>query len=107
MGQNELWEHRRAGNKGYTNVNCRLWGGKNENLEHILNCRKSKEVVRKKLILAVEEVIREGGNDLMFWSTILSGPIKPELGKYCRIFEILKIFDRQNCEGYDGVRYCE
>ena len=31
--------------------------------------------------------MRREGNDSMFWTPILSGPIKTELGEYCRIFE--------------------
>ena len=31
--------------------------------------------------------MRGEGNDPMFWTIISSGPIKPELGEYCRIFE--------------------
>ena len=39
------------------------------------------------LRLAVEEVMRGERKDPMFWTTIFSGPIKPELGEYCKIFE--------------------
>ena len=39
------------------------------------------------LRLAMEEVMRRERNDTMFWTTLLSEPIKPELGEYCRIFE--------------------
>ena len=39
------------------------------------------------LRLAVEKVMRGEGNDPMFWTTILSGRIKSELGEYCRMFE--------------------
>ena len=39
------------------------------------------------LRLAVEKVMRREDKDPMLWTTILSGPIKPELGEYCKIFE--------------------
>ena len=77
----------RAGNKAYMNVNCRLCGTVKENLRHILDCREFQKVLKRDLKLAVEEVMRGEGNDPMFWITIFSGPIKPELGEYCRIFE--------------------
>ena len=77
----------RAGNKGYMNVNCRLCGAVKENLKHILDCREFKKVVKMDLRLAVEKVMRGEGNDPMFWTTILSGRIKSELGEYCRMFE--------------------
>ena len=77
----------RAGNKGYMNVNCRLCGAMKENLKHILDCREFEKVVKMDLRLAVEEVMRREGKDPMLWTTILSGPIKPELGEYCKIFE--------------------
>lgn len=32
----------RAGNKGYTDVSCRLCGGEREDLEHILQCESVK-----------------------------------------------------------------
>ena len=53
-----------------------------ENLEHILDCREFKEVVKTDLRLAVDEVMSREGNNPMFWTTILSGPIKLEFGEY-------------------------
>ena len=69
------------------NFNWRLCEGEKENLEHILNCREFKKLVKAELSLALKEVIRDGGNDPIFCTTILKGPIEPELRKYCKIFE--------------------
>ena len=54
------------GNKLYMNVNCKLCRGEKESLEHTLNCREFKKVLKEVLRLAVEEIMRGGGNDSMF-----------------------------------------
>ena len=54
------------------------------------------------LNLAVEEVMRGEGNDPMFWTTIYSGPINPELGEYCRIFE-KKAKEREQVQLWEDV----
>ena len=84
------------------NVSCRLCEARKENLKHILYCREFKKVVKMNLRLAVEEVMRGEGNDPMFWITILSGPSKPELGEYFKIFE-REAKAREQTESWEDV----
>ena len=46
--------------------------------------------------------MRGEGNDSVFWTTILSGPIKPKLGEYCRIFE-KELKGREQAELWENV----
>ena len=76
----------RAGNKGYKDKQCRLCGQEDEELNHIRNCRKFKEIVNKEL---EEKINKLFGNKWTHgeWNWVLRGEVNPILCEYCRMYE--------------------
>ncbi|KAK2577961.1 hypothetical protein KPH14_012261 [Odynerus spinipes] len=75
----------RAGNKGYDKMQCRLCGWETEDLEHIWNCEKFRNVVNPELERRIGKIME--GHRGREWKKLLSGPIQAELCEYSREFE--------------------
>ena len=75
----------RAGNKGYKDKHFRLCGQEDEELNHIRNCRKFKEIVNKEL---EEKINKLFGNKWTHgeWNWVLR-EVNAILCKYCRMYE--------------------
>ncbi|XP_043475764.1 uncharacterized protein LOC122507221 [Leptopilina heterotoma] len=80
----------RAGNKGFTDVSCRLCGSETENIEHIWVCKKARELIDKKWVEEVDKWTDCGKNLSLqkIWSTMSGKPILA-LCRYARAFEDL------------------